>query len=250
MSQTDFEMFGQQHLVTMFVIAATAVALPLGVKRRRSVILTKRVAIVMCAVLLTCKAVEPFYLVAQGRPWADALPLHMCDIGAICAAIMLLNRNYFLYELTYFWGFGGTLQAILTPSVEGTFPDMRFWFYFLSHGLIIVIAIYATLLFDLRPSLRSIVRVFSAALVLAAVMAPINWILESNYMYLCDKPPVASILDYLGPWPWYLLALLTHCLALFLRLLLSLLDRFSLQHGSGFSARHNPTRPSVRKPSH
>ena len=32
----------------------------------------------------------------------------------------------------------------------------------------------------------------------------VNLILEANYFWICDKPPVNSLLDYLGPWPWYI----------------------------------------------
>ncbi|HQW26692.1 MAG TPA: hypothetical protein PLV75_12055, partial [Saprospiraceae bacterium] len=33
----------------------------------------------------------------------------------------------------------------------------------------------------------------------------INQILSSNYGYTMQKPPGASILDLMGPWPWYIL---------------------------------------------
>jgi uncharacterized membrane protein YwaF len=48
----------------------------------------------------------------------------------------------------------------------------------------------------------------------------INYMLGSNYMYTLRKPATSSLLDYMGPWPWYLLV--AEFVALFLFLLLYL----------------------------
>ena len=29
-------------------------------------------------------------------------------------------------------------------------------------------------------------------------------IFESNYFWLMNKPPAGSLLDLMGPWPWYI----------------------------------------------
>jgi len=47
------------------------------------------------------------------------------------------------------------------------------------------------------------------------LVATINQIYGTNYMYLCRKPKNASLLDALGSWPWYLLAGAGIALALF-----------------------------------
>jgi uncharacterized membrane protein YwaF len=37
------------------------------------------------------------------------------------------------------------------------------------------------------------------------MMVIINYTLNANYFYLNEKPQSASILDYFGEWPWYIL---------------------------------------------
>jgi uncharacterized membrane protein YwaF len=44
----------------------------------------------------------------------------------------------------------------------------------------------------------------------------INWLLGTNYGYACRKPDTPSLMDILGPWPWYLIALQGVALLLFL----------------------------------
>ena len=32
-----------------------------------------------------------------------------------------------------------------------------------------------------------------------------NIFLDANYFWIMGKPPAGSLLDYMGPWPWYIL---------------------------------------------
>ena len=51
------------------------------------------------------------------------LPLHICDLAILAVAFSLFKHQQFIWELAYFWGLGGTLQAVLTPELTVTFPD-------------------------------------------------------------------------------------------------------------------------------
>ena len=46
-----------------------------------------------------------------------------------------------------------------------------------------------------------------AMTIYALVVGGLNTLLGTNYGFLCAKPPTASLMDLLGPWPWYVGAL-------------------------------------------
>jgi hypothetical integral membrane protein (TIGR02206 family) len=66
-----------------------------------------------------------------------------------------------------------------------------------------------------RPARGALWRALLGVNVYALVVGGFNAIFGTNYMYLCRKPEGASLLDWLGPWPWYLLGGEIAALALF-----------------------------------
>jgi hypothetical integral membrane protein (TIGR02206 family) len=35
----------------------------------------------------------------------------------------------------------------------------------------------------------------------------VDYVTGGNYLFLRDLPPTRTLLDYLGPWPWYIVTL-------------------------------------------
>ena len=85
------------------------------------------------------------------------IPLHVCSVLVWLGGVMLVTKNYTIYEFAYFMGIGGALQALLTPDlgIYG-FPHYRFFQTFISHGLIVTSAIYMTTVEGFRPTWKSI----------------------------------------------------------------------------------------------
>lgn len=136
------------------------------------------------------------------------LPLHMCSVFVFLSAFMLIKRNYRVYEFAYFLGIGGALQPIFTPDLGiYAFPHLRYFQVFLSHGGIVTAAVYMTLLEGYRPTWASLGRTILYTNLYMGVVAVINTLIGSNYLFIAHKPETASLIDVLGPWPWYILAL-------------------------------------------
>jgi uncharacterized membrane protein YwaF len=57
----------------------------------------------------------------------------------------------------------------------------------------------------MRPWPKSLLHIFLWSQVYLVAAATFNWLFATNYGYLCAKPAHPSLLDYLGPWPFYIL---------------------------------------------
>ena len=147
-------------------------------------------------------------LYQAGWLWVgNVLPMQLCDWAAIAAVITLIRPAQASYELAYFWAFGGTLQALLTPDLAVDFSDMRFVIFFVFHSGVIAAVLYLTLGTRLRPIPASIPRVILWTLGYAAAALITNWLFGTNFGFLAAKPPIVSLLSYLGPWPFYIFEL-------------------------------------------
>lgn len=62
-----------------------------------------------------------------------SLPLQLTDAVSLTAILALLSRRQLPIELLYFWAFSASLQAVLTPDLGVTFPDVLYFTYFLYH---------------------------------------------------------------------------------------------------------------------
>jgi hypothetical integral membrane protein (TIGR02206 family) len=137
------------------------------------------------------------------------LPLHMCSIIIWLSAYMLVTKNYTIYELVYFMGLGGAMQAALTPADAAAynFPHFRIMQSFIGHGLLINIAIYMTIVEGFRPTLQSFKRVFIWTNIYMIPIFFLNLAIGSNYLFIAYKPDFPTLLDMLASWPWYILEL-------------------------------------------
>lgn len=203
--ESTFVLFGPAHVTVLVLTVALPVILTAWVKCSRSATLDSKVAITLGTILLLNEGFSFFWKWHLGIiGWHNGLPMHLCDWATFTTAITCLWRKQWSYELSYFWGLAGTLQAVLTPDLRYGFPEPSFFIFFLSHSGLVATILFLTFAFPLRPTWSSIGRAYGWLLVYAACAGAVDWLLGVNYGYLRAKPAGASLLDYFGPWPWYI----------------------------------------------
>ena len=166
----------------------------------------KQIAIFMALVLGLNVLVSHVYFASQGM-WTlqNNLPLHLCAMSEILAVFMLLTRSQFIYELLIFWS-AGAIHAFITPELTHGYGTYQVLAYCVSHGGVILVALYATWVMGLEPRKFSWFKVFLFTQLCLPVIGFINYLCGSNYMYLAQKPG-ANNPFVIGEWPWYIVGL-------------------------------------------
>ena len=169
---------------------------------------------------------------------AQPLPLQLCDVAILVAAAALWTRRPILVELAYFWGLAGTIQALITPDLPHHFPSYPYFQYYIAHGGVVAAALVMVVGLRIHPRPWSVAKVAGITVGYAALVGLVDAVTGADYMYLRAKPASASLLDFLGPWPWYLLSATAVGVAL-----LAVLDApFRVSRGAGRTAPTTPPR--------
>lgn len=214
-----FDLFGAAHWGLLAGCAALGFLIVCGTRRWATPRQAYRVGCLVAVYTVLQEFVDRSgHYVWNHEPLTHVLPLHLCGVSVFAVPVMLVTRSFAIYEVMYFWGLGGATVALLTPEVPFGFPHLLCITFFTSHALIIVGVLFATVNYGFRPTWRSLRRTILFTLCYAGAMIPVNLLLGTNYLYICDKPKGISALDFMGPWPWYIPGLVALALTVFLLL--------------------------------
>jgi hypothetical integral membrane protein (TIGR02206 family) len=210
----NFVLFGATHWAILAAIPAAAAALGWAARRRPT-----PVRLGMGLFLLVNELVWYGYrLRTEGFRFPEALPLELCDLAMWMTIAAALSGRVWALEVAYYAAVGGGSQALLTPDLWEPFPSYPTVYFFVAHGGMIAVALALIWGRIARPRPGSAWRAFLALNLFAAAVGVFNLVFKTNYMYLCRKPASASLLDAMGPWPWYILSGEALALGIFLLL--------------------------------
>ncbi len=199
------EHFALPHLTAIAITVVMAVAAAV-VPRRIPALRRDLVPYLAAAVLGGAWLWVQIDNIADGFVASKDLPFQLSDWAVLVAVVALVTLRPIAVEMAWFWGLAGAIWAVLTPDTSRGFEHLNTWFFFVAHSGVIVAACY--LVFGRRivprPGAAWRAATFSVVVFLVAAIADITT--GGNYMFLREPPARGSLLDFMGPWPWYLLS--------------------------------------------
>jgi hypothetical integral membrane protein (TIGR02206 family) len=225
-----------EHIAALAATAVVAALLVAGARRRGDgwAVPAGRVLAVAILGAFVC---EHLTYALRDRWTAEVnLPLHLTDAVTLASVAALWRPDSaLLAELVYFWALTASLQAVLTPDLGESFPDLLYFTYFATHSGAVAAACLLVFGSCRAPRPNAVWRVYALTAGVAALAAIGTLLTGGNYMFLRRKPAHGSLLDLMGPWPLYIVA--AAALGLILFVALAALARVTCaQPGAGLRA--------------
>jgi hypothetical integral membrane protein (TIGR02206 family) len=199
------EHWSGEHVAALVATAVAAALLVAGARRWGddwAVPIGRGLAVVILGGFLC----EQLTYALRGQWTAQVnLPLQLTDaVTLVSVAALWRPESALLVELLYFWALSASLQAVLTPDLAQSFPDVLFFSYFATHSGAIAAACMLVFGSRRRPRPGAVWRAYAFTLAFATLAAVGSLITGGNYMFLRRKPAHGSLLDLMGPWPVYI----------------------------------------------
>lgn len=203
-SENPFTSYSMEHLITIFIFFLGICLLYVF----RTKLNQKVTRIALLFTMLFFEVGYHLWLIHTST-WdaSHALPLQLCSISLILCILLLITQNKVIFEIVYFIGIAGAIQAILTPELFYNFPHLRFFHFFVNHSLIIWTVLFFVWSKGYSITFTSVFKSLAFLHAVAFIAFLVNIVTGGNYMFLAGKPKMGSALDYLGDYPWYILSL-------------------------------------------
>jgi hypothetical integral membrane protein (TIGR02206 family) len=207
LAEDRFHAWSGQHYLLLLLTAVGVVAAIGWGRRHRGTPRERTVRRWSAAVaLLIIVALQVYWLTPAVRSVRESWPLQLSDLADYTAVYALWTRGPRTAAFTYYVGLTLTVAALVTPALTQPFPDPRWFGFWFRHIFVVWSAVYLVWGLDVRPTWRRYRAAVAGALAWLVVAYAFDKALDANYGYLVEKPAAATPLDWLGPWPWYVVA--------------------------------------------
>lgn len=197
-SYQTFHAFSIAHLlgILFFVILIFfMVIFKEKIHPKMDLILRRSVAILMVFLEWT------FYIwsLSRGGFQTSLLPFGVCAISMYVTSYALWTKNEKTFQFIFPWAIAGALISLVVADQSYTFPHFRYIHYFGNHGLFLLGNLYLLIVLKFKFTYKNLLKSSLYLLIYAAIMYPLNFLLDSNHLFLREVPAeVAPMYQFLG----------------------------------------------------
>lgn len=196
--------FGLVHIAILCSIPAFAALLATAHRRFPAAGPGIRIGLSVLLAVATGSYFGSFVVSGVGM-FPNHMPLDLCDFSIWLTVAALLTLRPGLFDVAYYWAIAGAGMSVLTPNITVSSPFLATQ-YFVDHGAIVAAVLYLVWSGQARPRAGSVLKAMLWLNVAAALVGPWDYFFGTDYMYLRAKPQNMSLMDVMGPWPWYILS--------------------------------------------
>jgi hypothetical integral membrane protein (TIGR02206 family) len=220
----EFRYFSLAHLIPLFLMGIIIFLIYKKQEFLRKYKNEGNIRLVLAFLMIVADMSYFWQKIYLGANIKDHLPLTICGWAAIFGGFLLLSKSQFLFDINYFWVLAGSTNALITPAVITNSGPMHFRYYqfWIEHTSIYIALFYMIFVFNMRPTIKSMIRSFVLLVILGAISIYANMNIEgANYLFLSTTEIGDSILNLL-PSVLYKRLLVMGSLVLFLFVLVYL----------------------------
>lgn len=203
-SLEHFHPFSLTHAIIIVCFAIITTVLCIAGRRLAAAGRERPLSLVLgCTGLAVVIAHQCYWLLPSNFTWSRSMPLHICDLAGFAAPLALLLPWRTPRVMLYFWGLVLSSQGLITPVLTEGPSRPIFWFFFVTHAVIIGSAIYDVAARGFEPTWRDWRLAVGITAAFIASMFLLNLATGWNYAYVGrGSTSQTTAVDFLGPWPW------------------------------------------------
>ena len=215
--------FSAIHIISLSLSLVLIMVAVLVYKRQQPVIQVRTQKTLV--VLIACLDVSRWIWAACIGHYSvvDMLPLHLCSLTVWMEMAAVWTGRPILKEYGYALGMPGALFSIMTPDWSA-YPLLSYQYLqaTIGHTLLVLVPVLWIWGDGFHPDYRRLPKLFALLVIYTIPIAFINWLIGSNYLFLCQAPKDTP-LDLFDQWfgnPGYLFPLVLLILVIWLILYL------------------------------
>ena len=139
--------------------------------------------------------------------WEEGLPLHLCDFSTMAIILYFFTQKRDFFIFAFFFGIAGGGMSILTPDTIYGFPYVGYIQSQIGHTMILMGVTYAMIIDKHRPYLSDVSKALFYASLLLIFTYFMNYLLDTNYWFLAEKPIGNNITSFMRSEPFHIIDL-------------------------------------------